>query len=296
MSGARVAIACCRRSGDAGPTDLYPDPDAAPLQAAFSELGAHSRLVAWDDPVVEWGSFSHVLVSSTWDSVDRPGDYLAWVKRVAALSTLVNPERVITWNLDKTHQQDLAKAGVPVIPTTWVRPGNFLAALPATEFVVKPSVSAGGRGTARYAPGDPAALGHVESLHELGQTVMVQEYCSRIDEEGEVDLIFVNGACTHAVLKRPALSTGEGVVERPWERMAWAGRVAPLPDQLAVANRTIEAVAEGVGCMPVYGRVDLVGGHSGEPLVLEVELIDPYLSFDMEPSAAGHLATAILHR
>jgi len=65
VATARVGVACCRRSGDADPSDLYPDGDACPLQAALGELGVESALVSWDDPAVKWGLFSHVVVSST---------------------------------------------------------------------------------------------------------------------------------------------------------------------------------------------------------------------------------------
>jgi hypothetical protein len=250
-------------------------------------------LVAWDDPAVAWGSFSHVVVSSTWD-VDRPTEYLAWANRVAAQSVLVNPAPAIEWCLDKVHQRGLAAAGVPVVPTMWLTQNDTLGALPGRELVVKPSVSAGGRSTARYAPGDPAAVGHARALQEVGQTVMVQEYLAKIDKEGEVDLVYFDGSFSHAVSKKPALRTGEGVVDRPWERKTWAGLVVPSRDQLAVADMTIKVVAGQVGSVPVYGRVDLVTGRTGDPLVLEVELIDPYLSVDMEPSAAGRLAKALL--
>jgi hypothetical protein len=289
-----VAVACCRGSVEAGPTDLYPDPDAAPLQSAISELGARSTLLAWDDPAAQWGSFSHVIVSSTWDSVDRPAEYLAWARRVTEQSVLVNPARVIEWCLDKVHQKGLAAEGVPMIPTTWISPEDPFSALPPRELVVKPSISAGGRSTARYTPGDPAAIGHVRKLQQAGQTVMVQEYLARIDEEGEVNLVFLDGSFSHAVAKKPLLHVGDGLVERPWERMAWAGLVEPSANQLAVAHLTMKVAEEQVGCVPVYGRVDLVSGNAGEPLVLEVELIDPYLSFDMQPSAAARLAKALL--
>ena len=52
---------------------------------------------------------------------------------------------------------------------------------------------------------------------------MVQPFLSNIDVEGEADLVFFDGDFSHAVLKRPVLIAGEGVVERPWERMAWNG-------------------------------------------------------------------------
>jgi hypothetical protein len=63
--------------------------------------------------------------------VERPAEYLAWAHRAA---------------------------GVPTVPTTWVTPGETFSTLPSREFVVEASVSAGGRGTTRYAPGGTAAV------------------------------------------------------------------------------------------------------------------------------------------
>jgi hypothetical protein len=289
-----MAVAGCRRFGAAGATDLYPDPDAAPLQEALRLLGARSALVAWDNPDVDWGSYSHVVISSTWDSVDRPAEYLAWARDVAAVSTLLNPLPAIEWGIDKVHLEDLTAAGVPVVPTTWVYQGSRWAPPSGSDFVVKPSVSAGGRETARYGAGDPVAIDHVRRLLALGRTVMVQEYISRVDEEGETDLIFFDGVFSHAVLKKLVLIRGEGVVDRPWERMSWDGLVTPSPAQLRVAGQAVAFVADHLRCPLPYGRIDLVAGPDGDPLVLEVEVIDPYLSLDMEPLAANRLAEALL--
>ena len=119
-----IAIACCRRSADAEARDLYPDPDAAPLQAALRRTGASANLVAWDDPAVVWEDFARVVISSTWDSVDRPAQYLGWARHVADVTILVNDFAFIEWGLDKVHQKELGAAGVPVLPTTWVAPGE----------------------------------------------------------------------------------------------------------------------------------------------------------------------------
>jgi glutathione synthase/RimK-type ligase-like ATP-grasp enzyme len=295
MSSAKIAVAGCRRLENGDPADLYPDPDAAPLRSALRELGVETRWVSWDDPDVAWAPFSHVVVSSTWDSVDRPNEYLAWARRTAATSKLVNDISVIQWNLDKVYLRGLEAAGVPVIPTRWVAPDEDWELPTASDFVVKPSISAGGRNTARYRHGDTAAYAHVHGLQRAGQTVMVQEYLPAIDVEGEFDLIFIDGEFTHAVIKKPALRAGEGVVERPWERMAWAGLVKPSSEQMTVAERTIEAVSLSVGQTPSYGRVDLVSGSYRRSLVLEVELIDPYLSLDLDHAAAAKLAATIIH-
>ena len=289
----KVAIAGCRRTSDSDPSDLYPDPDATQLQSSLRSLGATATFVSWDDPQVEWHTFSHVLVSSTWDSVDRPREYLGWIGHVAGESTLVNPAAVIEWGLDKGHQRHLAAAGVPVIPTDWIAPGDGWAP-PAVEFVVKPAVSAGGRSTARYHAGDTDALAHVGSLHLAGQTVMVQPYLSSIDVEGEVNIVLLGGEYSHAVQKRPVLTAGEGVVERPWERMSWDGLTTPSQRALEIATMAVAVLQDAVGVVPTYARVDLVRDAECAPRVLEVEVVDPNLSFDLAPTAADELAARLI--
>jgi hypothetical protein len=295
---ADIAIACCRRATDAQPQDLYPDPDAPLLIEALRSLGSTARAVSWDDPLIEWSSFDRVLVSSTWDSVDRPLEYLQWAQRVSTVTALINPAPVLEWGLDKRHQRELEDAGVPVIETTWVGPGSsweMEAAGGVGELVVKPSISAGGRETARYGVSDaPAVDAHVRRLLDAGQTVMIQQYLPAIDAEGEVDIVFIAGEMSHAVRKEPVLQLGESPVERPWERISWSGVCAPNRVQRAVALDTMATVSDLLGQKPVYGRVDLVTDAGGHPRVLEVELVDPSLSLDLCPDAALELAHAIL--
>jgi hypothetical protein len=259
-------------------------------------MGATSARVAWDDPRAVWSGFSHVLISSTWDSVDRPDEYLEWTRKVSGETHLVNSGATIEWGIDKVHQCELAAAGVPIIPTTWVAPGESWAPSGAADFVIKPSVSAGGRNTARYAAGDVAAGAHVQALQLAGQTVMVQDYMARIDTQGEINLIYLGGEFSHGVLKMAALKFGRGVVDRPWERMAWTGLVTPSADQLTIADQTIAFAAERLGAVPVYGRVDLVEDDSGAPRLLELELVDPYLALDLKAGAADRLVAALLRQ
>jgi hypothetical protein len=76
--------------------------------------------------------------------------------------------------------------------------------------------------------------------------------------------------------------------------MAWTGLTMPSTPQLAVAERAMGVIARRFDGYPVYGRVDLVSGVAGEPLVLEIELIDPYLSLDLGAGGAAMLAAALL--
>jgi hypothetical protein len=63
---------------------------------------------------------------------------------------------------------------------------------------------------------------------------------------------------------------------------------------VSVADAAVGMVGQRFGSCPTYGRVDIIAGLTGTPTVLEIELIDPYLSLDMEPQAALRLARSVL--
>ena len=47
---------------------------------------------------------------------------------------------------------------------------------------------------------------------------------------------------------------------------------------------------------PLYARVDMLPGPDGEPLLLELEAVEPNLYFDQAPEAPDLLAEAIVRR
>lgn len=302
----RVAVAGCRFSPSSPPNELYPDPDAAVLVPALSAAGASDvAVVSWDDPAVDWSSFDVVFVSGTWDSVDRPDEYVAWTASVSGSSSamLLNPHEVVVWNLDKRYLRDLESAGLPVVPTTWIGPADAVSqsTLPAGDVVVKPVVSAGGRSTAWYgAASHDAALAHVASLQALGASVMVQEHVAGVASVGEVKSVYVDGGWSHAVRVGGLLERDAGIMESPWEKVVPVSAVVPSPVERGVGDAVVEELARRFADgPPVYARVDLVLDAVGGPRILEVELIDPLLSLSLAPASAGateRLAVAIVSR
>jgi len=291
-----IAIACCRRTDESGPTDLYPDPDSELLRDELIAQGLPAELVSWDDPDIDWSAYSATIIRSTWDSIDRPEEYVAWARRVEAGSTLLNPADVVAWNLDKRYLAELGEAGIGVIETQWVRPGEQWLT-PSGDYVVKPAVSAGGRETARYsAEHEAEARVHVDRLLAADQTVMVQPFLASVVEPGELSLIFFDGSYSHAVRKGSVLEAGGGVVERPWERMIFLGLSDPTEPQRSVAETVVGAIHDRFAQPLVYSRVDLIDGDHSNPLVIEVELIDPSLSLVLAPAAAATLAAAVAAR
>jgi glutathione synthase/RimK-type ligase-like ATP-grasp enzyme len=291
-----VAIACCRHRTGGDATDLYPDVDSELLCNSLAARGVAAEMVSWDNPRVQWEQWALIVIRSTWDSVDRPDEYLRWVHRASRSSELINPSDVIDWNLDKAYLRDLELDGVPVVPTQWLRRGSDRT-FPEGEFVIKPAISAGGRQTARYGPGhEAAARSHLERLFDESQTVMLQPYIPSVSDPGEISLIFVDDEFSHAVRKGPVLELGEDAPPQPWERMTILGLTAPTLAERAVAESALRAVRRRFGEGLLFARVDLLQSASGGPLVLEVELIDPNLSLTLSPAATDSLASAIAAR
>lgn len=291
-----VAIACCRYSGDSSPTILYPDRDRQLVIDGLKRAGVDALPVSWDDPNFDWTSVDGVLVRSTWDSVDRPEEYIRWARRVEASTTLLNPAGVIEWSLDKAYLRDLAADGLEVVPTEWVRPGETWAPARHQDLVVKPAVSAGGRNTAWYSRDQAqAAQAHVSRLQALGQTVLVQAYMASVESPGEIDLVYIDGHYSHAVRKGPLLERDSEVHARPWERMSWLGLSEPSKDEHTLGDAAMAALASRFGAL-AYARVDVLILATGQPALLEVELIDPHLSLLDCPPAATTLAAVVARR
>jgi glutathione synthase/RimK-type ligase-like ATP-grasp enzyme len=258
------------------------DADDALLAAALPE----ARWAIWDDPDVDWAAFDLVVIRSTWDYQERRDEYLAWVRSVPGI---LNPPEVIEWNTDKRYLGELPRA----VHTEYLAPGESFAA-PDGEYVVKPTVSAGSRHTARFGPGDEArAAALVAEIHAGGRTAMVQPYVSAVDELGETALLYFDGAYSHAVRKGPILRPGADPTGEVFAAEDIDPREPPA-DERALADEVVVFVRERFGAL-AYTRVDIVRGDDG-PHVLELELTEPSLFFLQGDGAADRFAAAIRSR
>lgn len=248
-------------------------------------------IVVWDDPAVDWEAFDLVVVRTAWDYPDARDAFVAWARRVPRLA---NPAEVIAWNTDKRYLGELAGAGLPVVPTTFVAPGEPFAAPAADEIVVKPTVSAGARSTARYRAADgDAAAAHVARLHAAGRTAMVQPYLDAVDTAGETALLYLGGELSHAIRKGPLLAHG---TEGPSGLFAEEDITPREPSEAerALGADVLAAVTERFGEL-LYARVDLLPAADG-PRIVEVELTEPSLFLGHAAGAPARLADAIAAR
>ncbi len=268
------------------------DPDDRPVIEPLHALGVEAVAAVWDDPSVDWSAFDLVVIRSTWDYAGRLDAYLAWA---SAVPHLLNPPDVVAWNTNKRYLADLAAAGVPTVPTTWLMPGDVVT-LPATgRHVLKPAVGAGSLDAAAFSlhDGHEASLAraHATRLLAAQQTVMVQPYLDAIEERGETGLIFIGGDFSHAVGKGAMLTDERELVGGLYKEETIEPRI-PTAAELDLAMRALNAVPGGPTRL-AYARVDLVPDVNGNPLLIELELTEPSLFMGTSPGSANRFADTL---
>jgi O-ureido-D-serine cyclo-ligase len=260
---------------------LERDPDEAPLAAALAAGGFAAQLLGWDDPAADWNAPLPTILRSTWNYPLAVAAFLAWIDRVSATAPLINPRDVVRGNIAKRYLLELAARGVPVVPTTLVERGATcdLTAIAAPTLVIKPEIGASSLGARRFAPADPAARAHLAALTAHG-AALVQPYLASVEAYGERSLIWIDGELSHAVRKTPRFSGDHERVDGPF----------PIaPDERAVAEAALAPFADRI----LYARVDLARDATGQPMVLELELIEPSLYFAHQPGSADRFVAAL---
>jgi hypothetical protein len=277
---ARVALVVDKASGD-----LHGDGPL--LMAAFRKLAVEAEIVPWGAGP-DWGSFDGVLIRHTWDYIFERDSFLAWAEDVSERTRLANSAEVLRWNTDKRYLREIEAAGIPIVPTAWVAPGEDVPEVEWESFIVKPSVSAGARLSARYLRGDDIAS-HVERIHMSGAAAMLQPYVTTVDDEGETGTYVFGGEVSHAIRKGPVLNT----IHSPRDDLSAAShqRVGPAPVEPTLAAFGLRVLQRAPAVL--YARVDTVIDREGHPMLMELEVTEPFLFLEHAPEAADRFARAV---
>lgn len=289
---ATIALATCAQIPDL-------DDDSGLARTALAEAGHRVEARVWDDDV-DWSGYDLVVVRSTWDYTARRAEFVQWAERVAGLTRLANPAGVLGWNSDKHYLANLAEAGLPVVPTAFLEPGDDPASrhpFADVEHVVKPATGAGSVDTHRHLPGE-ASVRHIGRLLAAGRSVVVQPYLEQVDSAGETALIHLGGEFSHSMRKGPLLQRDMAEVEGLFLQETMSVRAA-TPQERDVADAVLAALPQVLAAAGVraelpllYARVDLLPGPNG-PQLLELELTEPSLFFEHVPQALPTFVAAV---
>jgi glutathione synthase/RimK-type ligase-like ATP-grasp enzyme len=273
-------------------THHIPDPETPLLAEALAGDGYEVDVSDWRDASVDWSDARVTVVRSPWDYVDDLDAFLDWAALVDAASELWNPLELLRWNTHKAYLLDLHARGAPIVPTV-VLLGGSAASLDGicdaqgwNAVVVKPAVASGGVGARKAAVGDPDAQSHLDDLLARGD-VLVQQFASSVEAEGEWSVVLVDGEVAHAVRKWPA--AGDYRVQYEWGGHSEVA--TPSAGLAELATRVCDALPTPA----MYARIDVVS-IAGAWYVMEVEVTEPALWLDDAPATTRLLADAIAAR
>ena len=256
------------------------------LRGPFGARGMRVEDVAWDDPKADWADYDAVIIGTTWDYWDRLDEFLAALERIEGQTRLFNGSSLVRWNARKTYLRELETKGAKLIPTLWLDVADEAAAkaafgtLGADDLVFKRQVGAGAKDQHRVKRGEP--------IPAMPHPMMVQPFLPMIQTEGELSFIFIDGEFSHALIKRA--QPGDYRIQS-----TYGGReekITPSAEDLAAARAIIGTLDEA----PLYGRVDMLRGDGGGLLLMELEVIEPYLYPVEGPELGERMAAGVARR
>ncbi|AWW74231.1 hypothetical protein CD351_07285 [Erythrobacter sp. KY5] len=290
----RIAFLACEttlpgsghRRGDAFEHDLM----VKSLEPALQVAGLDFAVIDWEAPLEAFDDVDLVMLGSAWNYQDKSMAFLAKLEALEALGIVVsNPAHVVRWNITKTYLRELAGRGAAAIPTLWLDRLNADDAHAAMDgfgtdrIVVKRQVGAGAEGQ------ELLMRGEVPGDWQFEHPAMVQPFLEAITKEGELSFIFIDGELSHALRKKAA--DGEYRIQSLYGGTESAHE--PSDSEATAARAIIDALPFDA---PLYARIDMLRADDDTLMVMEAELIEPYLYPEQAPHLGERIARAVAKR
>jgi glutathione synthase/RimK-type ligase-like ATP-grasp enzyme len=261
------------------------------LLQGFHTQAFQAQPVVWSRSDIDWNQFDIALIRSTWDYLDEQERFLQVLSQIETSSCrLFNPLAAVRWNIDKRYLFDLDKWGVPIIPT-YLASHTEISTLhklfvdrQVPTVILKPTIGLGGSHSYRV-PLDE--LNHTLTTLRVNQPqreYLIQPFIESIVSEGEWSFVYFNRRLSHVLLKKPA--------PNDYRVQGIYGGTVHAVEPLARDLWQAEAVLAKLPFDLLYARLDFV--RAGNDLaIMEVELIEPILGFNLVPESVVHLVNAI---
>ncbi len=258
-----------------------------PLQ----EAGFEPIVTPWDNKKTDWKQFNLIVLRSCWNYHLKVKEFTTWLDYLGENKLKVfNPISLLKWNLDKKYLLDLDEKGIPIIPTVFIKKGSTAGLIKIIEennwpeIVIKPTI---GASAYEVYKATEDTLGKIsiqfDQLVNHGD-VMIQPLMKEVITEGEYSFVFLGGKYSHAVLKKPKRNE----FRTNYIFGGTSQKVEPEEGLLQQAMKIVKTIPSPA----LYARVDGLN-INGKLTLMELELIDPHLFFDLYPPAAGKLVKAI---
>ncbi|MGF1923532.1 MAG: ATP-grasp domain-containing protein [Bacteroidia bacterium] len=245
----------------------------------------------WNDPSVNWEDYDLAIIKSPWDYFNLISDFYNWLTELEKNQVKVfNPIPTIRWNSDKHYLQDIKDAGLKVAECIFLKQGQtvdlnqYFTQLNVENLIAKPVVSGGSKNTFKINLGNVDQVNQQLNFLLVDEDFIIQPFLKEVEEDGEWSFLFFGGNFSHALLKKA--KEGDFRVQH-----VFGGTVHPMQpsiEMITVAQQYVDRFAEN--CL--YARVDGVIVN-GEFLLMELELIEPYLFLDTNKESLANYYQAL---
>jgi len=267
------------------------------IEQPLLNLGWQMHMVSWRDKSVNWNDYAAVIIRSPWDYQNDAAAFLEVLHNIEqSTAHLENNLATVEWNIDKKYLRELESNNVVIVETLWrenlttQQVSTYFTELNVEQLVIKPRISANADNTfwltkENYSTFFPQ-LEKAFSTSEF----LVQPFMESVIKEGEFSLFYFNGQYSHAILKTPKDSDFR-VQEEHGGRLT---AIVPETSLTKHAEQALSAINAQIG-VPLYARVDFVRCEQGFAL-MEAELIEPSLYFNMDEQSATRFAQAFVEK
>ena len=255
----------------------------------LAKRGWETTEISWRDSETDWDIFDTVIIRSPWDYQQDPEAFFKVLQRIDNSSALLeNSLETVRWNIDKTYLRDLEDHGIEIVPSLWPNsfakdhPKAFFDALSSDQLIIKPTISAGADNTFWLNCADMnQSRDQLKTLFSH-RPFIVQPFMPYILSEGEFSLFYFGNTYSHAILKTPKKDDFRVQEEH-------GGRLQTIEPE-AELKRTAEDILALLDPLPLYTRIDLVRTARNTFALMELELIEPSLYFNMDPKSPERFA------
>lgn len=255
----------------------------------LNHLGWSVENIPWQRKDIDWNKFNAVIVRSTWDYQSDPENFLKVLNKIDKSSArLENSLSILKWNMNKNYLRDLEKEGIKIVETIWEKhfrlekTEEYFSKLNTEEIIIKPNISANADNTFRIKRGEMHLFN--SELEQIfgNRGFMVQPFNNNIINEGEYSLFYFGGKYSHSILKTPK----ENDFRVQEEHGGIINSVEPNADQITAAKNILGKIKP----LPLYARIDFVRTADNSFALMELELIEPSLYFNMDKESPARFA------
>ncbi|WP_240006275.1 ATP-grasp domain-containing protein [Pseudaquidulcibacter saccharophilus] len=244
------------------------------LAAALQKYAIELVPIFWEDAPIDFSEFAAITPINSWSYPEKTDIFKNYIAAIEQSNTrLINPLWVLRDNMNKSYLERLYKAGAPVPPTKIVdvkEHEKIYAAFDdfsCDEIIIKPIIGAGAWRQVRMKKGD--ILPSADLLPP--DLALIQPFLPKVAEIGELSMLFFGNEFSHALMKTPKAGdyrsqTKYGAVET---------NITPPPEAMEAGKKILQSYDPNneLG----YARIDMVQNADGQWLLMEMEMIEPYL-------------------